>query len=122
MSTRRDFLRASASAALLASAASAQSPEAGSGAAISLNGRWEFRLDPQGRPGTWRFSAEAQDLESQGRRAGAVSITAAGEGLDPRACLAANDTHAFLSAAGDLIVTGPTGTNVNDITFVLVEP
>ena len=45
----------------------------------------QARLDPQGRPGTWRFSAEAQDLESQGRRAGAVSITAAGEGLDPRA-------------------------------------
>jgi len=43
------------------------------------------------------------------------------KGLDPRACLAANNTHAFLSATGDLIVTGPTGTNVNDITFVLVE-
>lgn len=45
----------------------------------------QARLDPQGRPGAWRFSAEAQDLESQGRRARAVSITAAGEGLDPRA-------------------------------------
>ena len=44
------------------------------------------------------------------------------KGLDPRACLAANDTHTFLSAAGDLIFTGPTGTNVSDITFVLVEP
>ena len=29
----------------------------------------QARLDPQGRPGAWRFSAEAQDLESQGRRA-----------------------------------------------------
>ena len=45
----------------------------------------QARLDPQGRPGTWRLSAEAQDIESQGRRARAVSITAAGEGLDPRA-------------------------------------
>jgi hydroxypyruvate reductase len=42
-------------------------------------------------------------------------------GLDPHACLAANDAHRFLEAAGDLIVTGPTGTNVNDITCVLVE-
>ena len=41
-------------------------------------------------------------------------------GLDPRACLDSNDSHRFLSAAGDLIVTGPTGTNVNDICFVLV--
>jgi glycerate 2-kinase len=42
-------------------------------------------------------------------------------GLDPLACLAANDSHAFLSAAGELLVTGPTGTNVNDLTIVLVE-
>lgn len=42
-------------------------------------------------------------------------------GLDPAACLAANDSHAFLAAAGGLVVTGPTGTNVNDITFALVE-
>jgi glycerate 2-kinase len=42
-------------------------------------------------------------------------------GLDARACLAANDAHRFLEAAGDLIVTGPTGTNVNDIACVLVE-
>jgi glycerate 2-kinase len=42
-------------------------------------------------------------------------------GLDPRACLEANDAFRFLEAAGDLMVTGPTGTNVNDITCVLVE-
>ena len=44
-----------------------------------------------------------------------------GAGRDPRVCLAANDSRSFLKAAGDLIVTGPTGTNVNDITCVLVE-
>ncbi len=42
-------------------------------------------------------------------------------GLDAETCLAANDSHAFLEAAGELIVTGPTGTNVNDLTLVLVE-
>jgi hydroxypyruvate reductase len=41
--------------------------------------------------------------------------------LDPRACLADNDSHSFLFAAGDCIFTGPTGTNVNDITFALIE-
>ena len=45
----------------------------------------QARLDAQGRPGAWRFAAAAEDLESQGRRARAVRITATGEGLDPRA-------------------------------------
>ena len=42
-------------------------------------------------------------------------------GLDPATCLAENDSNAFLAAAEELIVTGPTGTNVNDVTFILVE-
>ena len=35
--------------------------------------------------------------------------------FDPYAALADNDTYPFLAAAGDLIVTGPTGTNVADL-------
>jgi len=42
-------------------------------------------------------------------------------GLDPRAALEANDSYPFFDALGDLIRTGPTGTNVNDLLFVLVE-
>jgi glycerate 2-kinase len=41
-------------------------------------------------------------------------------GMDPNAALAANDSHPALEAAGDLLVTGPTGTNVNDVALVLV--
>ncbi len=41
-------------------------------------------------------------------------------GLDPRAALAANDSYPFFNALGDLIHTGPTGTNVNDLLFLLV--
>jgi hydroxypyruvate reductase len=41
-------------------------------------------------------------------------------GLDPRAYLENNDSHAFFDALGNLITTGPTGTNVNDLAFVLV--
>ncbi len=44
------------------------------------------------------------------------------KGLDPRSSLADNDSNAFLSAAGDLIMTGPTGTNVNDVAIVLIAP
>ncbi len=41
-------------------------------------------------------------------------------GLDPQAALDANDSYSFFDALGDLIHTGPTGTNVNDLLFVLV--
>jgi len=36
-------------------------------------------------------------------------------GLDARQFLARNDSHAFFSALDDLVVTGPTWTNVNDL-------
>ena len=36
-------------------------------------------------------------------------------GLDPTACLDAADSGRFLAASGDLIQTGPTGTNVMDL-------
>lgn len=37
------------------------------------------------------------------------------QGLDPVACLEAADSGRFLAASGDLIRTGPTGTNVMDL-------
>ncbi len=52
---------------------------------------------------------------------GATLAAGTRAGLDARAALAANDAHAFLEAAGELIVTGPTGTNVNDISLALIE-
>lgn len=39
-------------------------------------------------------------------------------GLDPGAYLANNDAYTFFKETGDLLVLGPTGTNVNDISFV----
>lgn len=41
-------------------------------------------------------------------------------GLDARAALADNASYAYLSALGDLIITGPTNTNVNDLIFIFV--
>ncbi|MFK4985786.1 MOFRL family protein, partial [Klebsiella pneumoniae] len=41
--------------------------------------------------------------------------------LDAQACLANNDATAFFTATGDLLQTGPTLTNVNDIRVVLVD-
>jgi hydroxypyruvate reductase len=39
-------------------------------------------------------------------------------GLDPYAALAENDAYAFFERLGDLLLCGPTNTNVNDLTFV----
>ena len=40
---------------------------------------------------------------------------AAALGLDADEALAAHDSHPFFDALGDLVVTGPTGTNVGDV-------
>ncbi len=42
-------------------------------------------------------------------------------GLDAHAYLADNDAYHFFQPLGDLIITGPTGTNVNDLLFILVK-
>jgi hydroxypyruvate reductase len=42
-------------------------------------------------------------------------------GLDPRAMLDDNDAYHALKASDDLLITGPTGTNVNDLIVALVE-
>jgi hydroxypyruvate reductase len=42
-------------------------------------------------------------------------------GLDPEAYLANNDATSFFTATGDLLLTGPTLTNVNDIRVILVD-
>ncbi len=42
-------------------------------------------------------------------------------GLSPLVFLQENDSYTFFKALGDLIVTGPTNTNVNDLVFIFVE-
>ena len=44
------------------------------------------------------------------------------QGLDPAAFLADNDAYSFFAELGNLIVTGPTRTNVNDFRAILVMP
>jgi hydroxypyruvate reductase len=41
-------------------------------------------------------------------------------GLEAAAYLADNDSYHFFQPLGDLILTGPTGTNVNDLLFIIV--
>lgn len=63
-------------------------------------------------------------IDGTSTAAGAVAdettlARAGAAGLDARAALAANDSHAFFERLGDLIVTGPTGTNVGDVYIAL---
>lgn len=43
------------------------------------------------------------------------------KGLDPKAMLENNDAYHALKAADALLITGPTGTNVNDLAVVLID-
>jgi glycerate 2-kinase len=52
--------------------------------------------------------------------AGATAGEIRGGGVDPGRALANNDAYAALEAGGALLVTGPTGTNVNDLRVALV--
>ena len=42
-------------------------------------------------------------------------------GIDPLVALGGNDAWGAFNAIGDLLVTGPTGTNVNDFRAILVR-
>ncbi|MEA5144629.1 MAG: DUF4147 domain-containing protein, partial [Candidatus Limiplasma sp.] len=45
----------------------------------------------------------------------------AAKGIDPYAVLQENDAYHALAACGGLIMTGPTGTNVNDVSVLLIR-
>jgi len=52
---------------------------------------------------------------------GASCAAARALGMDPRAALRSHDVHPLLDRLGDTVVTGPTGTNVNDLKLLLVS-
>ncbi|HUS16447.1 MAG TPA: DUF4147 domain-containing protein [Chloroflexia bacterium] len=63
--------------------------------------------------------------DGTGDAAGAIAdgttvARARNQGLDPALALADNDSYHFWQALGDAVVTGPTGTNVNDLAYVIV--
>jgi hydroxypyruvate reductase len=79
-----------------------------------------------GWPGVLVMALATDGTDGPTNAAGAVvtgetMAHARGLGLDAQAALDANDSYAFFEALGDQILTGPTGTNVNDLLFILVE-
>jgi glycerate 2-kinase len=78
-----------------------------------------------GAPGIWATAGDTDGIDGMDEIAGALlapntPARARALGLDARAMLAGHDSHGFFEALGDLIVTGPTLTNVNDIRAILI--
>ncbi|HEX5078292.1 MAG TPA: glycerate kinase [Geminicoccaceae bacterium] len=72
------------------------------------------------------LAADTDGIDGSEDNAGAIvtpDTLARGEalGLDAKAMLADNDAYGFFSALGDLVVTGPTLTNVNDFRAVIID-
>jgi glycerate 2-kinase len=85
------------------------------GLAVALNGA----------AGIWGMAGDTDGVDGMDEVAGAILTpdTLArlkALGLDARALLAGHDSHTLFGSVGDLIVTGPTLTNVNDIRAVLI--
>jgi glycerate 2-kinase len=78
-----------------------------------------------GAAGIWATSGDTDGIDGMDEIAGALLTPdtlsrARAKGLDARVMLAGHDSHGFFEAIGDLIVTGPTLTNVNDIRAILI--
>lgn len=79
----------------------------------------------QGCPGVYALACDTDGIDGSEDNAGALlapdSLARAEQlGLKPRALLDNNDGYGFFEALGDLIVSGPTRTNVNDFRALLI--
>ena len=87
------------------------------GLALALNGH----------PRIHAIAGDTDGIDGSEDNAGALVMAdtmarAAAAGIDLRAHLTENDAYGVFAALGDLVVTGPTRTNVNDFRAILIEP
>jgi hydroxypyruvate reductase len=78
-----------------------------------------------GLEGVYAIAADTDGIDGSEDNAGALLAPdslgrARAIGLDAKKLLVLNDSYRFFSALGDLVVTGPTRTNVNDYRAILV--
>ena len=76
-------------------------------------------------PGVYALAADTDGIDGSEDNAGAWLVPetvsrAAAAGVHPRGALDAHDAYGFFAAAGSLLITGPTRTNVNDYRVILV--
>ena len=71
--------------------------------------------------GVWAIAADTDGIDGSEDNAGAIlTPDSMRRGRDAKAMLARHDSYGFFSALGDLLVTGPTRTNVNDYRAIVV--
>lgn len=85
-----------------------------------------FALAIEGMEGITALAADTDGIDGAGDNAGAfadggTALRMRAHGIDPRAALANNDAYTAFARIGDLFITGPTGTNVNDFRAILVR-
>lgn len=78
-----------------------------------------------GLPGVYAIACDTDGIDGSEDNAGAILTPdslarAEALGLKPKQLLENNDGYGFFDALGDLIVTGPTRTNVNDFRAILI--
>lgn len=79
----------------------------------------------RGAEGIYALAADTDGIDGMESNAGAVVTPdslarAVALGMDDKAYLAENNSYGFFSALDDLVLTGPTHTNVNDFRAILV--
>jgi len=71
--------------------------------------------------GVWAIACDTDGIDGSEDNAGAIlTPDSMRRGRDAKALLAKHDSYGFFSALGDLVVTGPTRTNVNDYRAILI--
>jgi glycerate 2-kinase len=85
-----------------------------------------FAREIKGTEGITLLSAGTDGTDGPTDAAGAIvdgGTLTRGEasGLDVEVCLAENDSYHFLEKTADLLITGPTGTNVMDLQIILID-
>jgi glycerate 2-kinase len=79
-----------------------------------------------GLPNIYALAGDTDGVDGSEDNAGALIYPdtlerAEKAGLNPKAMLADNDPYTFFKGIGDLLETGPTLTNVNDLRAILIE-
>ncbi|MCL2384322.1 MAG: glycerate kinase [Alphaproteobacteria bacterium] len=79
-----------------------------------------------GHPGIYALAGDTDGVDGSEHNAGAVTdpsslARAEKASLLPKAMLADNDCYALFEAIGDLVITGPTLTNVNDFRAIIID-
>jgi glycerate 2-kinase len=70
--------------------------------------------------GIWAIAADTDGIDGSEDNAGAILTPDSMKARDGEAFLARHDAYGFFEKRGDLLVTGPTRTNVNDYRAILI--